>query len=71
MSEHVIWESENRRAVRILCTDMPGAYPIVGYFIDSMYCTIFHWTAEGRLAGSGAPGTDLIIPEGTVIGSSE
>ena len=67
----LIWESKDRRAVRILCTDKPGPHPIAGYFIDSMYKTIFHWTAEGVFVSGGAYGSDLIIPEGFNVGAPD
>lgn len=67
----IIWLSNSGRNVRILCTDKPGAYPIVGYFIDSMCCTVLYWTAEGMLAGSGTPGSNLIIPDGFTVGAPD
>lgn len=71
-NDPVIWETKCGCSVRILCTDKPGRYPIVGYFIDATDKIILHWTATGRLMGGDAiMMSDLVIPEGFNVGEPD
>lgn len=71
VADHVIWKTKGGRSVRILCTDKPGRYPIVGYFIDATDKIILHWTAAGRSMGSDDIRSDLIIPDGFTVGATD
>ena len=68
MSDHVIWETRDFRKVRILCTDKPGPFPIVGYFIGAKEPESLDWMHDGRLLDHREDYSDLVIPEGAVIG---
>lgn len=69
MNEHVIWKTRDGRKVRVVCTDRPGLYPIIGYYVEgSDY--IEAWLADGRFLDYAAHRSDLIIPEAVIIGES-
>ena len=69
MSEHVIWKTRDGREVRIVCTDKPGSYPIIGYYVDSSNY-VEAWLADGRFLDYTEHRSDLIVPEGVTIGES-
>ena len=41
------WETRDGRKARVLCTDAPGAYPIVGYMIEGGEASPRLWFADG------------------------
>lgn len=71
MSEHLIWQTKGGHSVLILYTQKPGERPIVGYFVDEESPDAFDWKRNGRFLDNRDSTLDLIIPEGTVIWSSE
>lgn len=39
------WKTRGGEAVRVICVDKPGEYPVVGYFVR--HGGIHSWTADG------------------------
>lgn len=44
------WRTVNNRKARVLCTDAPGNYPVIGYIeSEGGGATLYSWTLCGRM----------------------
>lgn len=73
MSEHVIWETNGGHRVLIVRTNAHLFRPVEGEFINHQFLTgPYFWREDGVFLLDGEKSElDLVIPEGTVIGSGE
>ncbi len=55
------WETRDGRKARVLCTDAPGEWPVVGYIICGNNAEPWVWFADGRGQKFGGE-LDLIRP---------
>ena len=54
-------QTQDGRAVIILCMDAPGEYPVIGYFTDRSGFPAAHlWKLDGRFLPSGPNSYDLM-----------
>jgi hypothetical protein len=55
------WETRDGRKARVLCTDAPSSYPVVGYIMYEHGCSCSNWTSSGSFSNSMGQ-NDLIRP---------
>ncbi len=67
------WRTRNGRKARVLCTDAPGAYPIVGYVeardMTMIISTTREWTNSGLYSTMEWTNSGLYYRESICIGS--
>jgi hypothetical protein len=56
------YRTRDGRKARVLCTDAPGRYPVIGYVEEGSSILCEAWSASGEMVVGAKVGGDLLAP---------